>query len=67
MKIYHAGPLFTKAQRAWMRKVQKAIEELAESKGKRVKKIWPYEFVTQSEIYYLGEKAKFEIFSRCKS
>ena len=57
MKIYLASPLFTKAQRAWMRKVQKAIEELAESKGKRVKKIWPYEFVTQSEIDYLGEKA----------
>jgi nucleoside 2-deoxyribosyltransferase len=67
MKIYLDGPLFTEAERDWMRKVKKEIEELAESQGKQVNVIWPYEHVTRSEIDQLEEKAKYEIFSRCKS
>lgn len=50
-----------------MRKVKKEIEGLAGSQGEKVKVVWPYEFVTQSEIDQLGAQAKFEIFSRCKS
>jgi nucleoside 2-deoxyribosyltransferase len=36
MKIYLAGPLFTESERDWIRKVIKEIEELAESKGKKL-------------------------------
>ncbi len=67
MKIYFAGPLFTEAERDWIRKTKKDIESLAESHGKQVNVIWPYELITQSEIDQLGAKAKLEIFSRCKS
>ena len=67
MKIYLAGPLFTEAERDWLRNLKKQIESLAESQGKQVTVIWPYELATQSEIDHLGPKAKHEIFSRCKS
>jgi nucleoside 2-deoxyribosyltransferase len=67
MKIYLAGPLFTEAERDWIRKIKVQIEELAESHGKPVNVIWPYELITQSEIDQLGNQAKLEIFSRCKS
>ncbi len=67
MKIYLAGPLFTEAERDWLRNLKEEIEELAESQGKQVNVIWPYELATQFEIESLGNKAKLEIFSRCKS
>jgi nucleoside 2-deoxyribosyltransferase len=67
MKIYLAGPLFSESERDWLRNLKKEIEELAESQGKQVNVIWPYDLLTQSEIDHLGPKAKFEIFSRCKS
>jgi nucleoside 2-deoxyribosyltransferase len=67
MKIYLAGPLFTEAERDWMRKVKKELEDLDESQGRQVNVIWPYEIITQSEIDRLGEKARHEIFSRCKA
>ena len=66
MKIYLAGPLFTEAERDWMRKVKKELEESAESRGKQVNVVWPYEIITQSEINRLGVKAKVEIFCRCR-
>ncbi|MFZ0943433.1 MAG: nucleoside 2-deoxyribosyltransferase [Syntrophobacteraceae bacterium] len=66
MKIYFAGPLFSESERDWIRKVKKEIEELAESQGKQVNVIWPYELIGQSEIDQLGEKARLEMFSRCK-
>ena len=58
MKIYLAGPLFTEAERDWMRKVKAEIEESAKSAGKDVFVIWPYELITQPEIEELGSKAK---------
>ncbi len=67
MKIYLAGPLFTEAERDWLRNVKKEIESLAASQGEQVNVIWPYEPATQSEIDHLGPKAKHEIFCRCKS
>ena len=67
MKIYLAGPLFTESERDWIRKVKKEIEKLAESQGKEITLIFPYDLIIQSEINSLGPKAELEIFSRCKS
>jgi nucleoside 2-deoxyribosyltransferase len=47
MKIYLAGPLFSEAERDWMRKVKKELEELAEFQDKQLNVIWPYELLTQ--------------------
>ena len=66
MKIYFAVRLFAESERDWIRKVKKEIEELAASAGKPLKVIWPYELLSQYEIDRLREKAKLEIFSRCK-
>jgi nucleoside 2-deoxyribosyltransferase len=60
MKIYLAGPLFSEAERDWLRNLKKDIEELVESQGKLVNIIWPSKLATLSEIDQLGEKAKFE-------
>jgi nucleoside 2-deoxyribosyltransferase len=67
MKIYLAGPLFTEAERDWIRSLKEEIESLAEAQGQQVNVIWPYELISQSEIDCLGPNAKSEIFSRCKS
>lgn len=67
MKMYLAGPLFSEAERDWMRDLNKEIESLAASQGHHVTVIWPYDLITQCEIESLGDKAKHEIFSRCKS
>ena len=67
MKIYLAGPLFTEAERDWIRNLQKEIQSLAASRARQVRVIWPYDLITQSEIESLGNQARFEIFSRCKS
>ena len=65
--IYLAGPLFTEAERDWIRKLKDEIESLAASKCKQASVIWPYELIIQTEIESLGNKAKFGIFSRCKA
>ena len=67
MKIYLAGPLFSEGERNWMQKLKKEIESLAASRGYQVNVIWPYELITQPEIESLGNRAKLEIFTRCKS
>ena len=67
MKIYFAGPLFSEAERDWIRSTIKEIESLAAQRGTKTKIIFPYDLITQSEIDLLGPKAKLEIFSRCKS
>jgi nucleoside 2-deoxyribosyltransferase len=67
MKIYLAGPLFSEAERDWMRKLKGQIESLASELGQPVQVVWPYELITQEEISALGESAKREIFSRCKA
>jgi nucleoside 2-deoxyribosyltransferase len=67
IKIYFAGPLFTEAERDWIRCTIQQIESLAAQRGAKLEIIFPYDLITQSEIDYLGAKAKHEIFSRCKS
>ena len=67
MKIYFAGPLFSEAERDWIRSTIQKIESLAAQQGKKSEIIFPYDLITQSEIDHLGPKAKLEIFSRCKS
>jgi nucleoside 2-deoxyribosyltransferase len=65
MKIYLAGPLFSEAERDWMRKLKGQIEDLAAKSGRAVQVVWPNELITLEEINALGESAKHEIFSRC--
>ena len=67
MKIYFAGPLFSEAERDWIRSTINSIESLAAQRGINTDIIFPYDLITQSEIDHLGSKAKLEIFSRCKS
>ncbi len=67
MKIYFAGPLFSEAERNWIRSTIKEIQSLAAQHGAKVEIIFPYDLTTQEEIDHLGPKAKHEIFSRCKS
>ncbi len=67
MKIYLAGPLFSEAEREWIRSTIKMIQSLADLHGMKTEIIFPYDLITQSEIESLGNQAKYEIFSRCKS
>lgn len=67
MKIYFAGPLFSEAERDWIRSTIKKIETLAAKHGVKVEVCFPYDLITQEEINSLGADAKYEIFSRCKS
>ena len=67
MKIYFAGPLFSEAERDWIRSTIKHIESLAAAKREMsVEIIFPYDLSTQEEIDSLGDQAKHEV-SRCKS
>lgn len=67
MKIYLAGPLFSKAERNWIREIRKHIIQLVKSRGREVDIVWPYEVITKEEIDLLGPKAINEIFTRNKS
>jgi nucleoside 2-deoxyribosyltransferase len=68
MKIYFAGPLFSEADRDWIRATIQQIKSAAAQRGDtQLEIIFPYDLITQPEIESLGEKAKHEIFSRCKS
>lgn len=67
MKIYLAGPLFSEAERDWMKKLKGKIQSHFVESGRKVQAIWPYELITKEEIDALGEAAKLDIFSRCKS
>ncbi len=67
MKIYFAGPLFSEAERHWIRATISKIESIATQRGTKNDIIFPYDLITQSEIDHLGPKAKSEIFSCCKS
>ena len=67
MKIYFAGPLFTEAQRDWIRATVQKIESLTAQRGTKTEIIFPYDLITLEEIERLGAKAKSEIFSRYKS
>jgi len=67
MKIYFAGPLFSEAERVWIRSTIQKIQSLAAQRGMKTEIIFPYDLITQEEIDRLGEQAKHEIFSRCIS
>jgi len=67
VKIYFAGPLFSEAERDWIRATIRKIESLAAQRGTKTEIIFPYDLITLSEMDHLGPKAKLEIFSRCKS
>jgi nucleoside 2-deoxyribosyltransferase len=67
MKIYLAGPLFSEAERDWIRATINKIESFAAQRGTKTEIIFPYDLITQSEIDRLGEHAKAEIFSLCRS
>ena len=67
IKIYFAGPLFSEAERDWIRSTISKIESLAAQHGIKTEIIFPYDLITQDEIDRLGANAKVEIFSRCKS
>jgi hypothetical protein len=62
VKIYFAGPLFSEAERDWIRSIISKIESLAAQRGMKIEIISPYDSITQSEIDRLGEHAKPEIF-----
>lgn len=67
MKVYFAAPLFSEAERDWIRATIKKIEDLARSRGVEIEIIFPYDLITAEEITALGDKAKREIFRRCKT
>lgn len=67
MKIYFAGPLFSEAERDWIAKVRGQILATAKRAGVAITVCLPSDLITEEEINTLGEKAKFEIFSRCRS
>lgn len=67
MKVYFAGPLFAESERDWIRGVKKQIEEFAKARGWHIDLLWPYELITRKESEALGDRAKYEVFQRCKS
>lgn len=67
MRIYLAGPLFSEAERAWMKTIQQRILSQALDPDSTVQVIWPYELLSNDDIAALGNRAGQEIFARCKS
>lgn len=67
MKIYFAGPLFSEAERDWIRSNIRKIQVLAEEKGFKINIIFPYDLIAVEEMDSLGDQAKQEIFRRCRS
>jgi len=67
MNIYLAGPLFSKAERHWIREIRQHILEFAKKQPMEVHIVWPYELISQHEIESMGAEAIHEIFSRNKS
>lgn len=65
MIIYLAGPLFTEAERAWMREFKQRTMDLAARIGAQVEVKWPWELISQSELQVMGDKAGREIFQTC--
>lgn len=67
MKIYFAGPLFSEAERDWIAKAKGQILASANQAGIAITVCLPFDLITEEEIKLLGEKARLEIFSRCRS
>ena len=67
MRIYLAGPLFSEAERDWMRKLKQKIIDHSRMLGADLEVDWPWEFITEAEIEQLGDRAGRQIFLRCKA
>jgi nucleoside 2-deoxyribosyltransferase len=67
MKIYLAGPLFSEAERNWLRGLKNRIEAFAGSKEKTVEVIFPYDLIDQDEVAALGAKGTVKIFEECRT
>jgi len=66
MNIYLAGPLFSKAERNWIREIRHHILAFAKKQPMEIHIVWPYELISQHEIESMGAEAIHEIFSRNK-
>ena len=66
IKLYLAGPLFTRAEQNWLRELKAEIESLAVNKGKEIDVVWPYELVSQEDLEKWGDRSKHKIFSLCE-
>lgn len=66
MKIYFAGPLFSEAERDWIRAVKRRIEDLAAAAGRDVEVVWPYDLIRTEELTACGDHAQEEVFRRCR-
>ena len=60
MKIYLAGPLFSDAERDWLRGLKGELGEL----GYDV--LWPYELFNQDELVSWGDAASRRIMEGCR-
>ncbi len=65
MKIYFAGPLFSEAERDWIRAIKRRIEDLAAKAERNVEVVWPYDLIGREELAACGDRAREEIFRRC--
>ena len=64
MKIYLAGPLFTQAEQDWLRRLK--AQMLTRSAVAPVEVYWPHDLFSSQEIADWGDRAKHEIFERCR-
>jgi len=64
MKIYLAGPLFTQAEQEWVRRLKAQI--LTRAAASPVEVYWPHDLFSEREIAGWGDRAKHEIFGRCR-
>jgi len=64
MKIYLAGPLFSQAEQDWLRRLKAQI--LARAPAAPIEVCWPHDLFTAQEIAGWGDRAKHEIFGRCR-
>ena len=64
MRIYLAGPLFTQAEQEWLRRLKAQI--LTRAAAAPVEVCWPHDLFSAQEIAGWGDRAKHEIFNRCR-
>ncbi len=64
MKVYLAGPLFTQAEQEWLRRLKAQILTCAAAAPVEV--CWPHDLFSAQEIAGWGDRAKHEIFERCR-
>jgi nucleoside 2-deoxyribosyltransferase len=64
MRIYLAGPLFTQAEQEWLRRLKAQI--LTRAAAAPVEVCWPHDLFSAQEIADWGDRAKHEIFARCR-